>query len=79
MELLNIVSQILLWTGAMLQMQLTAMTKYWLPLTDYASIQGLPQNIVVDHDRIWTSKFWTALCKHLNIKMNTALSRFLTK
>ena len=38
-------------------------------------VQGIPKNIVVDRDPQWTSKFWTALSNHLDIKMRFTTAR----
>ena len=37
--------------------------------------QGIPQDIVVDRDSLWTSKFWTALSAHMNVQMNITTAR----
>ncbi|SGY11856.1 BQ5605_C011g06297 [Microbotryum silenes-dioicae] len=35
---------------------------------------GLPQSIVSDRDKLFTSKFWTALHKRLNVKLQLSLA-----
>ncbi len=37
--------------------------------------QGIPHDIVVDRDPLWTSKFWTALSRQLNVQMNITTAR----
>ncbi len=38
-------------------------------------IQGIPTDFVVDRDSTWTSRFWTALAKHLKLEMNMTTAR----
>ena len=44
-------------------------------MRNVVAYQGIPHVIVADRDSTWTSKFWTALCKHLNMKMELTTAR----
>ena len=46
--------------------------RFW----DYiVRFQGIPQDIVVDRDSLWTSRFWTALSRHMNVQMRITTAR----
>jgi transposase InsO family protein len=44
-------------------------------MRNVVAYQGIPHVIVADRDSTWTSKFWSALCKHLNMKMELTTAR----